>query len=120
MRDYAQGYRPKMPLQVASRSHTRRVVVQPLRKLFWKTAGGVMVLAMCSGVMASFWIGHHIQSSLASIAALQKASAYEMDMQRKLVDERDTLLSTKRLMARAAVQNGLYQPSSKQKIGLRE
>ncbi len=120
MRDYAQGYSSKVHSPAAAHQHGGRVVAHPLRTLFWKTAGTMAVIAMCTGVLASFWIGHQIQNSLSSIAALEKASFHERDVQKNLVEERKSLLSTQRLLARAAVQNGLYQPTMKQKIGFSE
>ncbi len=120
MRDYAQGYRSKMVHHAAARQYGGRVVVQPLRSVFWKTLGIVVVVAMCVGILASFWIGHRLQSNLSSIALLQQASRHELDVKKKLVQERDGLVSTPRMLAVAAVQTGLYQPTLKQSFGFKE
>ena len=121
MRDYAQSYRVKPHVQIAARrSRGRMVVAHPLRLLFWKTAGSMVVVAMCTGVVASFWIGHRIQSSLTSIATLQQSRVQEQSQQNILVKERDELLSTKRMVARAAVQHNLYQAGSKQHVRFRD
>ncbi len=120
MRDYAGNYRVKPQTHAAVSRLRGRMVVQPLRALFWKTAGSMVVFAMCTGVVASFWIGHQIQSSLSSIAMLQDSIVQEHVMQKKLQKEREGLLSTERMMARAAVQHGLYSPSPKQHARLRD
>lgn len=120
MRDYAQGYRSKVVHHAAVRQYGGRVVAQPLRSVFWKTFGVVVVMAMCAGIMASFWIGHRLQSNLSSIALLQESSRHELDMKKKLVLERDGLVSTPRMLATAAVQTGLYQPTVKQSFGFTE
>ncbi len=120
MRDYAGNYRVKPHAPVVAGRSRGRVVSQPLRILFWKTAGSMVVVAMCTGLLASFWIGHQIQNSLMSIATLQQATVQEQSIQDVLIQERDSLLSTERMVARAAVQHGLYQPVTKQSVRYRD
>lgn len=120
MRDYAGSFRVKPHTYIVSERYGQRTAGHPLRALFWKTAGGVMVCAMCSGVMASFWLGHQIQNSLHSIATLQESTLQQQSAQVALVKERDGLLSTNRMMARAAVQHGLYQVTTKQQKRFRD
>lgn len=120
MRDYVGNYRMKAQPHVAASRSRGRMAVQPLRTLFWKTVGTMVVFATCTGVVASFWIGHHIQSSLTSIATLQQSIAQEHTLQVDLAKEREGLLSPNRMMARAAVQHGLYQTSSKQQEPFRD
>lgn len=122
MRDYAQGYRSKVHARVyshvAPRQYGGRTAAQPLRALFWKTAGTVLVVCMCTGIMASFWIGQQIRNSLSSIASLQQVALHEQNVHNVLVEELDGLLAPKRLQARAAVQNGLYAAADNQKVEL--
>lgn len=120
MRDYAGNYRVKPQTHVATGRTRGRMVSHPLRTLFWKTAGGMVVVAMCTGVMASFWLGHQIQNSLLSIATMQQSTHQQKTMQTKLMQERDGLLSTERMIARAAVQHGLYQADPKQQKRFRD
>jgi hypothetical protein len=96
------------------------MAVQPLRTLFWKTAGGMVIAAMCTGVLVSFWIGQQIQDSLTSIATLQQSTLQQEKVKIVLTEERDGLLSTPRLVARAAVQSNLYQATAKQQMRLRD
>ncbi len=122
MRDYAQGYRSKVHSKVhshvASRQYGGRTAAQPLRALFWKTAGTVLVVCMCTGIMASFWIGQQIQNSLSSIASLQQVALHEQNVHNVLIAEREGMLAPKRLQARAAVQNGLYAAVNNQQVDL--
>lgn len=120
MRDYVGNYRLKPQAYVATSRSRGRMAVHPLRTLFWKTAGGMVVFAMCTGVVASFWLGHQIQNSLVSIASMQQSVVQQRSMQTSLTQERDGLLSTKRMMARAAVQHGLYQVTKNQQKRFRD
>ncbi len=120
MRDYVGSYRVRAQAHGATGRSRGRVAVRPLRTLFWKTAGGMVVFAMCTGVVASFWLGQQIQNSLMSIASMQQSVVQQQSMQTSLILERDGLLSTKRMMARAAVQHGLYQVTKNQQKRFRD
>ncbi len=119
MRDYAQNYRVKQHVAPCVRSRGR-VVVRSLRAIFWKTAGGMVVVAMCTGVLASFWIGQQIQDHLTSIATLQQSTIQEQSRKNILIQERDALLSTPQVVARAAIQYGLFPAALKQHVPLRD
>lgn len=120
MRDYAQNYRVRPQSHSVAGQVRGRMAVQPLRALFWKTAGGMVVAAMCTGVMLSFWIGQQIQDNLTSIAIVQQSTLQQERVNVVLTEERDGMLSTPRLVARAAVQSDLYQTTLKQHIRLKD
>ena len=120
MRDYAQNYRSKPRTHVVPGRVRGRMVAQPLRALFWKMAGGMVVATMCTGVVISLWIGQQIQNSLSSIVTLQQSTLQQESVKVVLIKERDALLSTSHLVARAAVQNGLYQTALNQQKNMKD
>lgn len=113
MRDYVGNYRVRPQRQIVSGRSCGRRAVQPLRTMFWKTAGGVVVFAMCTGVVASFWVGQQIQDSLTSIATLQQALDQGQLQKSRLEAERNSLQETGWVEARVAVEHGLYVDSGR-------
>ena len=86
--------------------------------LLWRLLGGMLVLAMVTGIISSFWLGHCIQRSLSGIAHAQEAKGVQEQVRSDLLQEKAMILTSQRLEARAAVQVNLFSPRKGQRVGL--
>ncbi len=121
MRDYAAHYSvPKKRHQPTTswRGHSR-AQTKGSKAFFLRVLGGMLVCAMISGIISSFWVGHCIQKSLSGIAHAQELQGHEQKVKADLLKEKELILAGKKFEAMAAVQVGLFSPERQQEIGFR-